>query len=133
MADVTNAGYYGKAGTLTIGADTHYGVTSAALVPTTNTEVIEDISGEVQAFVGTPMWRLQIEFNQDHATSGALSRTSISGAGTTVAVTYEPDADGDSFAIDAIMLPATVGGGTGRRVATLDLPCVGQPVITPAA
>lgn len=132
MPDIRNAVYRGTTGTFTIDGDKHYGVTSCALVPTSTDEAVVDISGDVQGSVDVPTWRLQIEFHQDHKTAGALSRESIARHGEVVPITYQPQNGGDTLAIDVIMKAATVGGNTGRRSSTLDLPCEGQPDITPA-
>lgn len=133
MSTVKNAAYYGTKGTLTVAGDQHFGVTSCALVPTTQKSQVEDISGDVQAFVGTPMWKLQITFHQDHKTSGALVRQSVAWHGETKDVVYVPDDGGDSIAVDVVWEAATIGGGTGLRQSTLDLGVTGQPVITPPA
>ena len=133
MPEIKNAAYFGTNGTITVDGDQHFGVTSCALVPTTQKSQVEDISGDVQSFVGTPMWRLQITAHQDHKTAGALVRESIAWHGQEKPITYVPDDGGDSIAIDVVWEAAQIGGGTGLRSFTLDLGCIGQPVITPAA
>jgi hypothetical protein len=130
MPTVKNAAYYGTTGTLVVGGDTHFGVTSCALVPTAPSESVTDISGDVQGFVGQNAWELQLTFHQDHKTSGSLSRRAIEWHGQTKSVTYTPQADGDAITAEVTFKAAQVGGDTGRHSATLALPVNGQPSFT---
>lgn len=132
MPDVKNAAYVGNTGTITVDGDRHFGVTSCALVPNSTDEQVPDISGDVQSFVSEPLWRLQLEFHQDHKTSGALVRESIGWHGQLKEVTYVPQAGGDSITVEVTWKAANIGGGTGRHSSTLDLPVSGELDITPA-
>jgi len=131
MADIRNAAYFGTTGTFTVDGDSHFGVTSCALIPTAPSESVVDIGGDVQSFVGENVWELQITFHQDHKTAGALSRQSIAWHGMTKPITYVPQDGGDSIAVNVRFKAAQIGGDTGRRSASLNLGVIGQPVITP--
>lgn len=127
MPTIKNAAYFGTTGTLVVAGDTHYGVTSCALVPTAASESVMDISGDVQGFVGDNMWELQITFHQDHKTTGSLSRRSIEWHGQKKSVTYTPQAGGDTITAEVTFKAAQVGGDTSRHSATLALPVNGKP------
>jgi hypothetical protein len=127
MPNVKNLAYYGTTGTIVIGGDTHFGVTSCGLVPTTASESVTDISGDVQGSVGAPQWELQLTFHQDHKTPNSLSRRSIEWHGQKKSVTYTPQAGGDAITVEVTFKAADVGGDTGRHSATLALPVNGQP------
>lgn len=129
MATIKNAAYFGTSGEIVIDGDEHFGVTSCALVPNATDESVQDISGDVQGFVADAIWRLQLTFHQDHVTSGALSRQSIAWHGLPKTVEYTPQNGGDKLTVEVVWKAATVGGDTGRRSATLDLPVNGQPVV----
>jgi len=131
MANVTNKAYYGQSGTLVIDGDTHFGVTSFTLTPTTPEEQIVDISGDIQSFVGTPVWRAQIAFHQDHITTDSLSRQSPALAGTVVPFTYTPQDGGEGRSGNMRWLDVPFGGDTTRHAVTADFPVVGQPSIVP--
>lgn len=134
MADVTNTAYIGGAGTLTINGDTHFGVTSFILTPTTPEEQIQDVAGGVQVLTGIPSWRAGIEFHQDHVTSGSLSKISGELAGQSVPFEYTPKTGGEGRSGNVRMKHAPFGGNANSRHAgSLDLGVIGQPaVIEPA-
>jgi len=133
MANVTNQAYYGQAGVLTIGDDTHFGVTTFELVPTTPTEQVVDISGDVQTFTGVPTWVANVVFHQDHVTADSLSRQSHALAGTVVPFTYEPQDGGETASGNLRWVEVPFGGGTGRREVSASFNHVGQPTFTPPA
>lgn len=133
MPKIANAAFF-PAGTISIGADEYTAaITGAVLTPTTPTAAITDISGTTTHVAGTPVWALQLNFSQDLATASSLSQYLIANAGTKKAVTYKPQAGATSksFALNALILPAPIGG-TGGAVASsqVTLPIDGQPTIT---
>lgn len=130
MPDIRNAAYYGTTGSLVVEGDEHFGVTSCALIPTSPSESVVDISGDVQAFVGDNTWELQLTFHQDWKTTGSLSKRAIEWHGQTKDVEYTPQDGGDSIAVTVRFRAAQVGGDTGRHSATLALGVIGQPEFT---
>jgi hypothetical protein len=131
MAIVKNLAYYGNTGTILIDGDTHVGVTSFVLTPTTPEEQVADIGGDVQAMTGVPTWRAAVEFHQDHTTADSLSKVSATLAGTVVPIVYTPQSGGAGRSVNVRMKHAAIGGGTARHVGNLDLAVIGQPVATP--
>jgi hypothetical protein len=132
MPEVKNAAYIGGNGTITVAGDQHFGVTSCMLVNTAPDEQVVDIGGDVQAAVGVPVWRLQIEANQDNVTTGALTRQSIGWHGTEQPVVFTPQDGGDVLAVTVKWKAANRGGPSqARHTTSLDLPVVGAPEITP--
>lgn len=133
MANVTNQAYTGTAGTLVIDGDTHFGVTSFALTPTTAEELVMDITGDVQSIAGKPTWRAGITFHQDHISDGSLSRKSPELAGTVVPFTYTPQDGGEGRSGNMRWLDVPFGGDTARHQVQADFPVVGQPSVVPIA
>lgn len=133
MPNVTNQAYFGTTGTLIIDGDTHFGVNSFTLTPTTPEEQITDISGDVQSLAGVPTWRAGIVFNQDHITSDSLSRQSPALAGTVVPFTYTPQDGGEGRSGNMKWLDVPFGGPTTRHEVTADMPVIGQPAVVPIA
>lgn len=133
MPNVTNKAYFGTTGVLIIDGDTHFGVTSFTLTPTTPEEQVADISGDVQSFSGVPTWRAGIVFHQDHITTDSLSRQSPVWAGTVVPFTYTPQNGGEGRSGNIRWLDVLFGGDTARHSVTTDQPVVGQPAIVPIA
>jgi hypothetical protein len=134
MPEVKNAAYIGGPGTITVDGDQHFGVTSCMLVNTAPDEQVVDISGQVQAAVGVPVYRLQLEANQDNKTTGALTRQSMAWHGQSKVVTFVPQTGGDSLEVTVIFKAATRGGPSqARHTTSLDLPVDGAPTITPPA
>lgn len=129
MPNVTNKAYIGQSGTIVIDGDTHYGVTSFTLTPTTPEEQIPDISGDVQSIVGKPTWRANIVFHQDHITDGSLSRKSPTLAGNVVPFEYTPQDGGEGRSGNLRWLDVPFGGDTARHSVTVDFPVIGQPAI----
>lgn len=133
MPNVTNKAYFGTTGELIIDGDTHFGVTSFTLTPTTPEEQVTDIAGDVQSFSGVATWRAGIVFHQDHITTDSLSRQSPVWAGTVVPFTYTPQDGGEGRSGNIRWLDVPFGGDTARHSVTADLPVVGQPAIVPIA
>lgn len=129
MANVTNKAYTGTTGTLIIDGDTHFGVTSFTLTPTTPEEQVIDISGDVQSLAGVPTWRAEIVFHQDHITTDSLSRQSPTLAGTVVPFTYIPQDGGEGRSGNMRWLDVPFGGDTSRHSVTADFPVIGQPSV----
>lgn len=133
MANVTNKAYVGQSGTLSIGEDTHFGVTAFELIPTTPSEQVVDISGDVQAFVGKPTWVANATFHQDHTTAESLSRQSHDLAGEVVEFTFTPQEDGETATGALRWVEVPFGGDTGRRSVQASFGVIGQPTFTPPA
>lgn len=127
MANITNQAYVGNAGELTLDTDTHFGVTSFTLTPTTFEEQVPDIAGDIQSIVGATTWVADIEFNQDHVTDGSISNISDERAGEVIPFSYTPKDGGRGKSGNLRMKPSVFGGGTGRHTATLSLNVVGTP------
>lgn len=129
MANVTNKAYYGQSGTLVLDDDTHYGVTSFTLTPTTPTEQVVDISGDVQSFSGVPTWVAAIVFHQDHITTDSISRQSPVWAGEVIPFTYTPQDGGEGRSGNIRWVDVPFGGDTARHQVSVSQNVVGQPTI----
>lgn len=129
MPNKTNQAYFGTTGTLILNGDTHFGVNSFVLTPTTPEEQVTDISGDVQTLTGTPAWRAGINFNQDHKTDGSLSRSSAEWAGTVIPFTYTPQDGGEGRSGNLKWKDVVFGGDTGRHTVDQDVALIGQPVV----
>ena len=133
MANITNKAYYGQSGTLTLDGDTHFGVTAFTLTPTTPTEQVVDISGDVQAFAGAPTWVAAITAHQDHITADSISRQSPVWAGNVIPFTYTPEDGGEGRSGNLRWVDVPFGGDTARHQLQLQMNVVGQPtIIAPA-
>lgn len=133
MANVTNKAYYGQSGTLILDGDTHFGVTSFALTPTTPTEQVPDISGDVQSLAGVAAWTADITFHQDHVTADSISRQSPTWAGNVIPFTYTPEGGGEGRSGNIRWVDVPFGGDTNRHSAQVSMNVVGQPTVIPPA
>lgn len=129
MPNVTNKAYLGQAGTIILNGDTHYGVTSFGLTPTTPEEQIVDISGDVQSLTGAPTWVADIAFHQDHITDGSLSRQSPEWAGTIVTFEYTPQDGGEGRSGNIRWKNVPFGGDTTRHGVQQGFNVIGQPTV----
>lgn len=133
MSNVTNKAYYGQSGTLVLDGDTHFGVTAFTLTPTTPTEQVVDISGDVQSFAGVATWAAAITFHQDHITADSISRQSAEWAGTVIPFTYTPQDGGEGRSGNLRWVDVPFGGDTARHSVQTSVNVVGQPtVVAPA-
>lgn len=133
MATVKNRAYYGRTGSVLLDGDTHAGVTSFQLVPTTPTESVADIGGDVQVFTGVPTWLANIEFHQDHKTVDSISKQSPAwAAGEPIPFIYTPDDGGEGRSGLLRWIDVPFGGGTTRHSVSTGIPVVGQPTIVAA-
>lgn len=133
MANIPVVHFYAS-GTLSIGADEYTAaIDSAMLTPTTPVTVFTDISGDSTPVAGKPTWVLGLSVAQDLITDGSLSLYLIEHAGEIKPVTFTPEEDGASFAVDVLIIPGAIGGAGGSLAkSTVNLNCAGQPAITPA-
>lgn len=129
MADAPNVATYNKSGVIKIGADNFTkGVSSFALVPTTQTEQRVDIGGGVQSLVGDTTWMVQITFDQDWASVGSLSKKSIEWAGQTKEIEFTPQTGAEVITVEVVFQPSQIGGASKQvNTATLNLGVNGQP------
>jgi len=132
MANVVNAAYFGTTGTLVLDGDTHLGVSSFVLTPTTAEATVPDIGGDVQVVVGNTTWRAAIVFNQDHKTTDSLSKQSPTWHGTAVPFTYTPASGGEGRSGEIRWKHVPFGGDTGHHTVSADFGVIGQPSVVPA-
>ena len=123
---------------LVIGTDNYEAaVSKAELVPNTPVTTWKGMTPTaVFPLPGSTEWVLNIEFAQDHATANSLSQYLQTNAGTQKSVTLKPKkpgTTGPTYTITATMLPGSIGGAVDAvAVASVSLPCIGQPVRTVA-
>lgn len=123
----------------TIAADNYEAaVSKAELVPTTPIASWKGMTPTANfQLPGTTEWVLNLDFAQDHATANSLSQYLLANNGQKKTVTIKPKkpATGTAplYTIDATMIPGTIGGQVDAvAVASVSLPCSGQPVRTVA-
>lgn len=133
MAVIPVVHFYAS-GTLSIGTDEYTAaIDSAMLTPTTPITVFTDISGESKPVAGKPTWILGVSHAQDLITEDSLSQYLLEHAGEIKPVTFAPEEDGASFAVDVLIIPSAIGAAGGSLAkSTVNLNCVGQPALTPA-
>jgi hypothetical protein len=138
MAKIGNAVYYGGAGKLEIGTSTtrdEYtaAVTSCAVVPSVPKGQVTDIGGGVQAYVGTPAWVAEIEYNQDWKTPQSLAQQLVAWHGQVKSFKYTPANGGAIATFDALVEIGRMGGsGSALHNATISLQINGQPAFASA-
>jgi hypothetical protein len=119
-----------KGGVLTLGGTSFAKqATSVQLVPSTETdgEPIETLSGATISAGETYTWALNIGMVQDFTDPAGLVEYLRSNAGTEVAYTWEPNADGPAYAGDVKVRPTTIGGEVAVRLSSeVELPVVGE-------
>lgn len=123
---------------LVIGTDNYEAaVSKAELVPNTPITTWKGMTPtSVFPMPGSTEWTLNLEFAQDHATANSLSQYLQTNAGQQKSVTLKPkkpSSSGPTYTITATMLPGSIGGAVDAvAVASVSLPCIGQPVRTVA-
>jgi hypothetical protein len=119
---------------LNIGTDNYEAaVSKAELVPTTPVAKWKGMAPTaVHQLVGSTEWMLNLDFAQDHATANSLSQYLLTNSGTQKEVTLKPKkgtTTAPTYKITATLIPSSIGGSVDQvAVASVSLPCIGQPV-----
>lgn len=81
---------------------------------------------------GRATWTCTLDYAQDWKTPGSLARYLWDNAGSTVAMTFEPEAgDGTSWTVDVDVVEGAIGGAVDSvPVGSVTLPVQGRPTPT---
>lgn len=120
--------------TVKVAADNYeQGVHGVTLTPTTASTVYKGMTPDaVFPMTGSTSWVLSIDHAQDHETEDSLTLFMLEHRGQRKTFEVAPKRGGASYKIDAICMPGAIGGQVdSTAVASIQLPCFGQPVRTP--
>lgn len=132
MANIIPVPLYMSNATLKIAADNYEAaVNSVTLTPTVNTASFRGLTpSAIYKRTDAPDWALEVQFVQDWETPGSLSNYLLQHAGETVTVVFEPDVDGPSITVSAVLVPPTIGGAVGAfATTTVTMGVNGQPAL----
>jgi len=122
---------------LTFGTDQYEKhVNSVTLTPSASVQTWKGgTPDDVYTDATNATWTLDLAYAQDWATPNSLSRYLFEHEGETVAMSFEPIAEGPSFTANVIVTPGAVGGAIDAfATATVSLGVQGKPVFDdPAA
>lgn len=122
---------------LTVGDDLYQAQTSQVeIVPKVNVQTWRGgTPGALFSDITVDGWDYTIAYAQDFETTDSLSLFAHENAGEPIDVVFKPrSGTGPTVEVTIVMVPGKIGGTVGAFASgTLTGPCVGEPVIVPAA
>lgn len=110
-------------------------VSLMTLTPQAQTVVFQGLKpGATYTDMTEPTWTLQLQYAQDWAAAGSLSRYLFDNKGLAKDAVIKPQSGiGPSFEVELIITPGAIGGqGQQTATASVTLGVQGQPVLVPA-
>lgn len=111
-------------------------VSGVTFTPSVTTATFKGLNpAAVYSASGSATWMVQLDYVQDWETADSLSAYLFNNQGEEIAVTFKPrSGTGPTVSGTIIVVSGSIGGTVDSyATASVQLPMIGQPTITPAA